>query len=171
MKKIIINTIIIFIISTLIHSFYNFLPNFITSIFFSVNESIWEHTKMIFSAYMLFLLAKFTFNKLEKNDMTATIISALFNIIIFLIIYLPIYNLFGEKLVITLIIYLATIFISNLLWSKIIKKEINKKINKYSFIAIILIYLIFTYLTYYPPHAKIFYDAQNQKYGIYNKYS
>lgn len=171
MKKIIINTIIIFIISVLIHSFYNLLPNFLTSIFFPVNESIWEHMKMIFTSYMLFILLKFAFNKLDKNDLFATVTSAIFNIIIFLIIYIPIYNLFGEHLVVTLIIYFITILISNFLWVKLTKKEINKKFHKLFFIPIIIVYIIFTYLTYYPIKAEIFYDKPNEKYGVYNKYS
>ena len=171
MKKIIINTIIIFVISVLIHSFYELLPNFLTSIFFPTNESIWEHMKMIFTSYMLFLLLKFVFNKSSKNDLFATVTSALFNIVIFLIIYIPIYNLFGEHLVLTLIIYFITILISNILWAKFTKKEINKKYNNLFFIPIIIVYIIFVYLTYNPIKSPIFYDKVNEKYGIYNEYS
>lgn len=167
MKKVIINSIIIFGISVLIHSFYNLLPNDFTLIFFPINESIWEHMKMIFTSYMLFLLIKFIFNKLDKNDLSATVISSIFNIIIFLIIYIPIYKLFGEKLIITLIVYFITIFLSNILWSKITNKKINKNINNLFGIAILVVYLIFTYLSFYPLNNNIFYDNENNKHGVH----
>ena len=168
MKKVIINSIIIFVISVLIHSFYNLLPNDFTLIFFPINESIWEHMKMIFTSYMIFLLIKFIFNKLDKNDLSATIISSIFNIIIFLIIYIPIYKLFGEHIVVTLIVYFITILLSNILWKKLTNKKISKKTNNLFGITIIVIYLIFTYLSFYPLNNSIFYDETNNKHGIHN---
>lgn len=171
LKKTIITTISIFIISALIHSFYNLIPNCITAIFFPINESIWEHMKMIYTAYMLLLLLKFTFKKLNQNDVIKYIIGALLNIILFLIIYLPIYILFGEHLIITLLIYLITIFIINILIKKIDNITINKNILKYAPLIIILIYIIFTILSYYPPHTKLFYDTISKSYGFNTKYN
>ena len=62
-KKIILSSFIIFILSTLFHSLYNYLPCFLTSIIVPVNESIFEHMKMIFTSYMFYLLIKILFNK------------------------------------------------------------------------------------------------------------
>ena len=174
MKKNIIYTILIFIISSLIHSFYNYLPNFITSIFFSVNESIWEHMKMIYTSYIIFLLLKFTFDKLKDNEALIINITAIINIIVFLIIYIPIYIIFKEHLIVTLIIYLISIYISIILTDKL-KNKINKKIsntlNKYIIFIIAFTYLIFAFLTYKPPKISLFYDTVNKTYGIYNKYN
>ena len=63
-KKIILSSFIIFILSTLFHSLYNYLPCFLTSIIVPVNESIFEHMKMIFTSYMFYLLIKILFNKM-----------------------------------------------------------------------------------------------------------
>ena len=46
----IISILGIFIISFLSHFIYQIIPNFITSIFFPVNESIFEHMKIIFTS-------------------------------------------------------------------------------------------------------------------------
>ena len=98
-KKIILSSFIIFILSTLFHSLYNYLPCFLTSIIVPVNESIFEHMKMIFTSYMFYLLIKILFNKKHENNLISSfVIASLFNIVIFLIIYIPIYLLFGEKL-------------------------------------------------------------------------
>ena len=150
-KKIISSSFIIFILSTLFHSLYNYLPCFLTSIIVPVNESIFEHMKMIFTSYMFYLLIKILFNKKRENNLISSfVIASLFNIVIFLIIYIPIYLLFGEKLVVTLILYFITILISNYLMYKIQNKKINSKINKYSVYIIPLVYIVFTLLTYFP---------------------
>ncbi|MCI5733576.1 MAG: DUF6512 family protein, partial [Tenericutes bacterium] len=150
-KKIILSSFIIFILSTLFHSLYNYLPCFLTSIIVPVNESIFEHMKMIFTSYMFYLLIKILFNKKHENNLVSSfVITSLFNIVIFLIIYIPIYLLFGEKLVVTLILYFITILISNYLMYKIQNKKINSKINKYSVYIIPLVYIVFTLLTYFP---------------------
>ena len=142
-KKIILSSFIIFILSTLFHSLYNYLPCFLTSIIVPVNESIFEHMKMIFTSYMFYLLIKILFNKKHENNLVSSfVITSLFNIVIFLIIYIPIYLLFGEKLVVTLILYFITILISNYLMYKIQNKKINSKINKYSVYIIPLVYII-----------------------------
>ncbi|OLA93058.1 MAG: hypothetical protein BHW63_03075 [Mycoplasma sp. CAG:611_25_7] len=150
-KKIILSSFIIFILSTLFHSLYNYLPCFLTSIIVPVNESIFEHMKMIFTSYMFYLLIKILFNKKHENNLISSfVIASLFNIVIFLIIYIPIYLLFGEKLFVTLILYFITILISNYLMYKIQNKKINSKINKYSVYIIPLVYIVFTLLTYFP---------------------
>lgn len=166
-KKIILSSFIIFILSTLFHSLYNYLPCFLTSIIVPVNESIFEHMKMIFTSYMFYLLIKILFNKKHENNLISSfVIASLFNIVIFLIIYIPIYLLFGEKLVVTLILYFITILISNYLMYKIQNKKINSKINKYSVYIIPLVYIVFTLFTYFPLKNMLFLDPATNTYGI-----
>lgn len=166
-KKIILSSFIIFILSALFHSLYNYLPCFLTSIIVPVNESIFEHMKMIFTSYMFYLLIKILFNKKHENNLISSfVIASLFNIVIFLIIYIPIYLLFGEKLVVTLILYFITILISNYLMYKIQNKKINSKINKYSVYIIPLVYIVFTLFTYFPLKNMLFLDPTTNTYGI-----
>ena len=104
--------------------------------------------------------------KHENNLISSFVIVSLFNIVIFLIIYIPIYLLFGEKLVVTLILYFITILISNYLMYKIQNKKINSKINKYSVYIIPLVYIVFTLLTYFPLKNMLFLDPTTNTYGI-----
>jgi len=48
-----IDVFVIFALCFFTHSLYNLFSNGLFSIFFPVNESIWEHMKMIFSALMI----------------------------------------------------------------------------------------------------------------------
>ena len=171
-KKIFINSIIIFALSTLLHSLYNYLPNFFTAIFVPVNESVWEHMKMIFSAYMLYLLIRILFvKKNPRNLVSSFVITALCNIVVYLIIYLPLNALIGKEImIVTLITYFISILISNYIMHQLQEKKENKRLNKIMGYVIILVYLIFTLLTYYPIRIDLFYDKVLNAYGIYKFY-
>ena len=114
MKKIIINSIIIFLICSLFHFGYDF----ITSLFFPVNESIWEHLKMIFTSTIVFSFISNLFYH-DKNILFKTYIRTMATIIILLILYLPTYYLLGEVMILTLIILFISIFLSEVIASKI----------------------------------------------------
>ncbi len=163
-KKILYNSLIIFIIASIFHFIYTIFPSFITSIFFPVNESIFEHLKLLFTASIVSTLL-FNINEKEYNIYFIAFIKAIINIILLLIIYLPIRSIFGEVLILTLL----TLFISILLTEIIIKKvPINTyyNLNKIGIILIILSYIIFTILSYHPPKTFLFYDTQSNNYGI-----
>ena len=155
-KKILINTIIIFIISSILHFIYDIFPCTITSIFTPVNESIFEHLKLIFTSSLIYsILIK---DKKYSNYYLRGIITN----IILLTIYLPFRLISNEILIITLIILFISIFISEILITKI---NINTS-KIISILIIIFIYSIFTYLTYYPIKTFIFKDTTNNSYGI-----
>ena len=104
--------------------------------------------------------------KMKYNNFHfASFVSAILSILIFLIIYLPIYYRFGEHLPITLIIMLITFIIAEYITIKIINLK-DLKQEKLTIVYVLLIYLIFGLLTYYPPHKNIFFCPKNLIYGI-----
>lgn len=154
----------------LTHFMYEWFPNTLFSIFFPVNESIWEHMKMLFSAIILYgfidyLLLK-TFKQNTDNFLSNLFIVATISIPIFLIIYLPFYHLIGENMALNLIVLFITIAIIQIISYFILKNEKNFNLNLVSIIGIILVYIIFGILTYYPLINDLFYDPLNEKYGI-----
>ena len=169
-KKILINSIIVFGISFLFHDLYSYLPFFPVTVIAPVNESIFEHMKLIFSSYMFFTLIIYLFYKKKPNNYVASnVLGALFNIVIFLIIFIPVYLIIGENIVVTLIIYFITIFVTNYLKEKLEDKPINKKLNLITGLSIILIYIIFGILTYFPiKNELLFMDPTSKSYGIDN---
>lgn len=168
LKKIIINTVIIFLFGFIFHNLFKYLPIFPVSIISPVNESIFEHMKMIYTSYIFFILFIYLFYKKKPNNyILSNTLSSIINIIIFLILYLPIYKLFGENLILTLILYFISIFITSFIKEKIENKKDNRKLNLLSIMIIIFIYIIFGILTYFPIKASIFMDPLNNTYGIY----
>lgn len=164
-KKIFLNTTIIFILCSIFHFIYNLIPNFVTSLFFPVNESIWEHLKMIFSATVLFSFIYDTLKK-EKNTFLKAYIRSMATIIILLILYLPLRFIFGEIMIVTLIVLYISIFIGEIIVSKIEEKKHYRSLNLISAILLIINLFLFIIFTYYPPKNFLFLDTESNKYGI-----
>lgn len=171
LKKLkVISFFIVFIISFLCHFMYEWIPNFVTSIFFPVNESIWEHMKILFGSILFSGVIQKIIVKVKhlnyKNVCISNVIASISSIPIFLIFYLPIYSLIGEKLLITIFLMLITIIISQLITISIINMKKDLKLEKASILFIIIIYLILAYLTYNPLKYELFKDPINNIYGI-----
>lgn len=170
LKKIkIINIILFFALSFLWHFMYDWFPNFLTSIFFPVNESIWEHMKIIFgvivfgSLISLILMNKF---HIKHNNFYVEIITkAVLGVLFYLIIFIPLYKWLDENMFISISLMLITYIFVEIIGYKLLKlNEMN--INILPIILIFLCYILFFLLTYYPPHNFIFFDEIKLIYGI-----
>ena len=171
MKKVIlINTILIFALCFLTHFLYTWLPNPVFSIIFPVNESIWEHMKMIYSTFLIYGILEYFILKLfrikHNNFFISIFIKSVIAIPIYLAIYLPLYYNFGENMLITFIILFLTILLVNYIGYKIQKSDTIKYQKLISIIGIIIGYIIFGILTYNTPHNELFFDTNEEKYGI-----
>lgn len=170
LKKLkILGIIIAFLSCFLLHYLYELLPCFVVSIFAPVNESIFEHMKIIFSSILLSgVIQKIIVIKKKlnyKNICISNVISAFLSIFIFLILFLPIYNAIGENLPITLILLFITIVISQIITIYIINKK-DMHLENISIILVIIIYTIFTIFTYFPLENSLFLDPITLTYGI-----
>lgn len=172
LKKIkIIGTLTIFTLAFIYHFLYEWFPNPIFSILFPVNESIWEHMKLLYTGILswglieIILLKK---NKINYNNYPYQLFLTSFtSIIVYLILYLPIYNIIGEKLIISISLLFIVILLEQILSYYLLKqKKENEILDKISIILIILFYMILLNLTYDPPKKYIFYDTVENKYGI-----
>jgi len=172
-KIIIIKTIAIFL-SLFIFSFvYKIFPNFLTSIIFPVNESLFEHLKMIYNAEIIISLIIYLIIKKKKikinNYFIALLLSTIFNIILFYLIYIPVYRRFGSNLIMTMIIYFITLCISQYLFYLITLKKHNKFYNTVCLIIMPLIWIVLIYYTYNPIKTEFFFDPIEEIYGIPKK--
>lgn len=170
LKKVkIINVVMFFALSFLWHFMYDWFPNFFTAIFFPVNESIWEHMKIIFgvivfgSLISLMLMNKF---KVKYNNFYVEVISkAVLGVIFYLLIFIPLYKWLGENMIISISLMLITYIFVELVGYKILKlNEMNIKVLP--IILLVLCYILFTLFTYYPRHNFLFFDETRLLYGI-----
>ena len=165
MKKfILVNSILIFLINFPLHFLYERCPNFLTSLFVPVNESIFEHLKMLFTAEVLFSI--FTFSKKDYSFFLRMLLRGCLSVFILLILYLPIYYLLGEVMLVTFLILFITILLTEYILTFLPKKKHHCYWNVASVFLIIGIYILFTYFVYHPIFEKLFFDEENKKYGI-----
>lgn len=168
-KLAVLGTILAFLLSFPLHFLYSKFPCFITSIIAPVNESIWEHMKILFGGIIIAgIIQKLIvyYKKLDANNVIfANLSAAVLSIPLFLMIYLPVYYSIGEHLTLTIILMLIAIAVSEVI-AFLIMKQRNLKLETLSIILIIIIYIAFTLLTYYTPQQSLFLDPVKIKYGI-----
>lgn len=170
-KVLTIGVLFIFLVSFITHNIYEWAPSMFTFSIFPINESIWEHQKMIFSAYLMWGIVEYIIlkrNGLESSNVTlATVLTAVFNIGIFILVYTPVYIIFGHNMLVTLSIYFFTITISQPLNYYLLKRTYyHSKWNILALLFVAFIWFCFNYLSYFPiRNYPLFYDGEKAIYG------
>lgn len=163
---------ILFLIGSFMHFFYDLSgKNVIIGLISPINESIWEHLKMILLPVIcwwgIYYLIKCKKDNIDKNKwFTAALIALVTSIITTPMLYYFYTQAFGvEVLIVDIIILFVSILFGQLLAFHFYKysKGINSHISMYIFIFLILIFMVFTF---YPPHLPIFRDGITGQYGI-----
>ena len=172
-KVLFIETITIFLSMFLFHNIYNWFPNFLTASFFPVNESLFEHLKLMFTTQIIISLIIYLILKIKRikfsNYLLGLLVSTIVTISLFFLIYLPIYNRFGENLFLTMSIYLITLIIGNIIFYLISKRKHEFLLNLISLVIISIISVILIYFTFNPLKNDFFFDSIEEIYGIKNQ--
>ena len=165
----IISVFTIFILCFITHFLYDIFKNDFFAIFFPVNESIWEHMKMIYTTIILGsiidLILLINFNIKFNNFLLSVFVSSILSIPIYLFLYIPFFNK-EHNLFITLLILFITIMIISFISYIILKTKYIKYLNYISLFLIIIGFIIMGYLTYHPIKNPLFLDKEKNKYGI-----
>lgn len=165
----ILGIVLAFLLCFPLHFVYDKFPSFITSIFAPINESIWEHMKILFGSIIISgVIQKIVVlkKKLDFNNICfSNFIGAISSIPIFLIVFLPIYIIIGENFPVTIFIMFITIVLAEIIAYKIMNKD-NLGFENITIILVIIVYVIFTILSYYPIKSGIFIDPISKTCGI-----
>ena len=165
----IIGVFIIFLLCFPLHFLYDWLPNSLFSIFLPVNESIWEHMKMIYTSFVLYGIIDYFWLKKDNkfnNFLFQLFFVPLIGVVLYLIIYVPIYNILGENMIFSILLLFFIIVVEQLISYYLLNTENIKYQGIIGIIGIIIVYIIFGYLTYKPIENYIFFDKHDSKYGI-----
>ena len=170
LKKIkMINVVFLFLLSFLWHFVYDWFPNTIFALVFPVNESIWEHMKIIY--FCLFMGSILEFVLCKKNNIKINnfyieaMVKSILGVIFYLIIFIPFYLWLGESMLISISLMLITYIFMEYIGYKILTGE-EMNINILPVIIIVLGCIMFVILTFYPLHNFLFFDEVKFGYGI-----
>lgn len=163
---------IIFLLGSLLHFLYDFSgENIIAAIISPVNESVWEHLKMLllpmigwWVLYYIVNGSKFNINK--DKWFASTVIALLVSIISIPLMYYFYTEALGVELVVVDILILLIAIIFGQLVAFNYYKHSEGIDYRVAILVLFGIVLIFTMFTFNPPHLPIFQDTSTGKYGI-----
>ncbi|MCI8833734.1 MAG: sodium/proton-translocating pyrophosphatase [Clostridia bacterium] len=162
------SAIFVCILGTLLHFTYKFFGenNFVAS-FSAVNESVWEHLKLLFFPMLLTtIIGYFYIGKNAPNFLcskTLGIITSMLFIIIFFYTYT---GIIGKSI---LFIDITSFFVAVILGEYLSYKLMITNFECNNIIAIIILTIIlicFVVFTYFPPNIELFKDPVTNQYGI-----
>lgn len=158
------------IAGTLLHFLYDWTnQNVFAGLFSAVNESIWEHMKLLFFPLFVFVLIQSRYIGKEFNNFWCVklvgISSGLLLIPLLYYSYTGIFGVNADWFNIT-IFFIAAAF-SYIIETLLFKKHTDFCLpQKASFLILLLILLLFIILTFNPPQISLFQDPITKTYGI-----
>lgn len=149
----------------------NFSSN-VVAYFSAVNESTWEHLKMVFFPGLLFALIEYTYVRDQVNNYIVAKTASLFVmplvIAIGWYIYAPIVG--RSVFPVDLALFYLAVFIGQLISYKLLTRSpLDNKYNNYAIGVFLALFLAFSTLTFYAPQVFLFehLDLKNTgQYGI-----
>jgi len=172
-----ISCIISIILGILFHFIYNFLNKpFIIGLFFPVNESIWEHLKLVLIPITLFgIVYSIIYKKRNyrlNNFWYHTSIAIIISMIIIPLSHYTYFTIFKSVPdFVNILIYIFSIIISFYYIYKNMQKESvdtnNKDKNSAGILVITTLFLLYMIFTIYPPRLELFKDPITNTFGIY----
>lgn len=153
----IISTICIIILGVIFHFTYEWSNyNAFVAIFSSINESIWEHLKLIFFPSVFFIVLGYSFLKNKYPNYLTTKTYALLLSLGFIIIFYYTYSgIIGSNIaILDILSFFISIIIGQIYFYK---KRIHIKANNaLAIFTLITLGLYFTAFTFFPPNLGIF---------------
>ena len=168
----IISIVFTFILGTLLHFAFNLSgQNIIIALFSSINESVWEHLKLVFFPMVITtIIGAFYFNKNVPNFLCSKTIGLLTSMCFTIIFFYTYTGVLGNNIA---FIDISSFFIATLLGEYVGYKLIMSKFNcnnKVSIIVLLALFISFLVFTYFTPNIGIFKDPITGQYGIIKKY-
>ncbi len=170
-KSYILGTIFTILFGTILHYVYKWSGNNpLVGIFGAVNESTWEHLKLLFWPAFIFTIAEYIIiGKDYNNYITAKAASFFVGIALIVSLFYTYTGIIGDNyLALDILVFLISVIISQYIGYKITvsNHKVSKKINSISLIAIVILVVAFIRFTFNTPQISLFKDPITGKFGI-----
>jgi hypothetical protein len=167
LKLEIISFLFTLIFSTVFHFLYEWTGECkLIAPFLPVNESVWEHGKLLFMPYLLFAVIEYFLIPDKHNYIFAKCLSLAISVPFMIVLFYTYSGILGfNVLLIDIAITFIIVFIMNYLSYNILISDKTYKNNTVIVIAI-LFFIMFILFTFFPPHINLFLDTTDNTYGI-----
>ena len=159
------------ILGTLLHFTYDWSgKNVIVASFSAINESTWEHLKLVFYPMLLSTIIEYFFIKNRANNYLEAKIIGIFVAISFIVISFYTYTgILGTNFfLMDILIFAISIILGEYTSYKLMKREDESNIKTKILATIIMLFLLVSFIvfTYNPPKVNLFRDPITGNYGI-----
>ena len=154
---------------TLLHFLYDFSGgNKVAALFSGVNESTWEHMKLLFFPMLLFTVVQNFFFRDRHDFFSVKLRGTLLGLLMIPIIFYTYNGAFGKSPdYVNIGIFFVSAAVAYYYEAKKFEKSApSNPSNKFSLIILTLICASFFLFTFYPPRLPIFMDPLTNTYGI-----
>ncbi len=173
LKKDIAFLILLIISGSLLHFLYDWSnQSIIISPFAPVNESTWEHLKLLFFPATIITVLEFFLFKHNYPFITNKIYALLLGLISIPILFYSYTFIVGTHFLFAdILIFIISVLIFWFVSKFLNYKGYNKSIAQFIFAITIFIILLIMFIvfTFYPPHCFLFQDPITMSYGLMNK--
>ena len=161
------------ILGTLLHFTYEWSgENLFIGSFSAVNESVWEHLKLVFYPMVIAAIVEYFFVKDVSNNYVEAKTIGIFTAICFIIVSFFTYSgIIGTSIiVIDILIFIISIILGEYVAYRLMKRENESTVTTECLSIIILVFLLLCFIifTYLPPEVNLFRDVTTGIYGIGN---
>lgn len=157
------------IMGVLLHFLFDWTgQSIIVAPFSAVNESIWEHMKLIFFPMFIFAFAESLYiSKEYKSFWCVKLIGIVLGLVLIPVLYYTINGIFGKTPNwVNIAIFFVTVAVVYWVETRLLKQRaLNCKSPEKALLILWLIALAFAVLTFVPPHIPLFEDPVTKTYG------
>ncbi len=153
---------------TLLHFLYDWTnKSTVAALFSGVNESTWEHMKLLFFPMLIFAIIQSKFFKEFTGYWCVKLRGTLLGLLLIPVIFYTYNGVIGTSPDwINIAIFFIAAAIAYVYEARLFKKSFQCKFPKLSFLILCLIAILFFAFTFYPPQIPLFQDPITKLYGI-----
>lgn len=157
MKKI-ITVIITVLLGTLLHFLYEWSGNNdVAALFSAVNESTWEHLKLLFFPFLLVSIIEYICTKPDfKKFLSSRCIGLLWGLLSIIVLFYTYTGIYKNVDWVNIVIYVISVIISFCISNKLYNKAERPMPPALSISIIAILTLMFFVFTFYPPDINLF---------------
>ena len=154
---------------TILHFLYDWTGGSILAAPFSgVNESTWEHMKLLFWPLFLFAVVQRLFFRDQENYWCVKLAGILLGLILIPVLFYTYNGVFGKSpdWINIAIFYISAAFVFLFEWQAFKRELLQCRYPRLAFAVICLLGVLFVVFTYAPPQIPLFRDPIAGSYGI-----
>jgi len=156
------------ILGVLLHFLFELTgENLIVAPFSAVNESTWEHMKLIFFPMLIYSIIEGLFVN-KENYWCVKLLGIVTGTVLIPVLFYTIGGAFGKTPdFVNIVIFFLSAFAAYILEARLLEKGIpNCNRSKFPGIVLLVVAVLFIIFTFYPPDLPIFRDPVSGKFGI-----